>query len=153
MTKQVLFLCTANYYRSRFAEHLFNWLAVGADLDWRAASRGLAVDGWNNIGEISRFAVEALQQRGIPLHGNHRFPEPLAEQDLEQSQLVVAVKEAEHRRLMAEQFPRWTDRIEYWHIHDIDCAPPEDALPALEQHVRALAQRLGAADRAKPRTV
>jgi protein-tyrosine phosphatase len=56
--------------------------------------------------------------------------------------MVVAVKEAEHRQRMAEQFPHWADRVEYWHVHDIDCAPPEDALPLLEQHVRALVQRL-----------
>ena len=30
--KQVLFLCTGNYYRSRFVEHLFNWLAVNSHL-------------------------------------------------------------------------------------------------------------------------
>jgi protein-tyrosine phosphatase len=32
MTKQVLFLCTGNYYRSRYAEELFNHLSAGADL-------------------------------------------------------------------------------------------------------------------------
>jgi protein-tyrosine phosphatase len=143
MNKQVLFLCTANYYRSRFAEHLFNWLAGREVLDWRADSRGLAVDGWGNIGPISCFTIDALQERGIPISGNHRYPRPLAEADLEQSQLVVAVKEVEHRRLMAEQFPHWADRIEYWQIHDIDCAPPEEAIPLLEQHVRSLVQRLG----------
>jgi protein-tyrosine-phosphatase len=29
--KQALFICSANYYRSRFAEHLFNWLAPQVD--------------------------------------------------------------------------------------------------------------------------
>jgi protein-tyrosine phosphatase len=33
--KQVLFLCSANYYRSRFAEHLFNWLAERSVFDNR----------------------------------------------------------------------------------------------------------------------
>ena len=146
MTRQVLFLCTANYYRSRFAEHLFNWLARREGLDWRADSRGLAVDHWRDLVAISCFAVDALQQRGIPVNGNHRNPRALAQEDLEQSQLVVAVKEAEHRPLLAEQFPHWADRVEYWHVHDIDCAPPEDAIPVLEQLVRALVQRLGAAD-------
>ena len=36
--KQVLFLCSGNYYRSRFAEHLFNWLAAKVNLSWRADS-------------------------------------------------------------------------------------------------------------------
>jgi hypothetical protein len=39
--KQVLFVCTGNHYRSRFAEALFNQKARQAQLDWRALSRGL----------------------------------------------------------------------------------------------------------------
>ena len=42
--KTVLFLCTGNYYRSRFAEELFNHQAERADLDWIAQSRGLALE-------------------------------------------------------------------------------------------------------------
>ena len=40
--KVVLFLCTCNYYRSRFAEIVFNHKARKAGLDWQATSRGLA---------------------------------------------------------------------------------------------------------------
>ena len=36
--KRVLFLCTGNYYRSRYAEELFNHLARGENLPWRASS-------------------------------------------------------------------------------------------------------------------
>jgi hypothetical protein len=39
--KIMLFLCTGNYYRSRFAELLFNHLAKQRGLDWQATSRGL----------------------------------------------------------------------------------------------------------------
>ena len=38
--KTVLFLCTGNYYRSRFAEALFDSVAVRMGLPWRASSRG-----------------------------------------------------------------------------------------------------------------
>jgi hypothetical protein len=37
--KAVLFLCTGNYYRSRFAEVLFNSVAGKMGLPWRASSR------------------------------------------------------------------------------------------------------------------
>ncbi len=57
---------------------------------------------------------------------------------------VVAVKEAEHRPLMKAKFPEWCDRVEYWHVHDLDCATPEHALPHLEQHVVQLLERLAA---------
>lgn len=146
--KRVLFLCTANYYRSRFAEQLFNHLAGREGLPWRADSCGLSVDGWGNIGAISQFTVEALQQRGVSINGEQRYPKALTQEDLEQSHLVVAVKEAEHRRLLAEQFPHWEDRVEYWHVHDIDCESPVDAIPVLEQKVSGLVQRLQAVNSA-----
>ncbi len=42
--KTVLFLCTGNYYRSRYAEILFNAKAEIMELEWKAVSRGLAPD-------------------------------------------------------------------------------------------------------------
>jgi hypothetical protein len=33
--------------------------------------------------------------------------------------------------------------VEYWHIDDLDCAEPEEALPLLETQVRRLVDRLG----------
>jgi protein-tyrosine phosphatase len=142
--KQVLFLCSANYYRSRFAEHLFNWLAPQVDLPWKADSRGLLVDYWGEIGPISRHAVDALNERDIPLNGNNRRPRQLGEPDLLDSDLIVAVKEAEHRAMMRAQFPDWEDRVEYWHVDDLDCAGPEEAIPLLETQVGELVDRLGA---------
>jgi protein-tyrosine phosphatase len=140
--KQVLFLCSANYYRSRFAEHLFNWLAAQSDLPWRADSRGLRAGQYGNIGPISRFAVEGLKLRGVPINGEHRYPLELALTDLAGSDLVIAVKEAEHRAMLRELFPLWTNLVEYWHVDDLDCAEPEEALPALDGNVRALVERL-----------
>jgi protein-tyrosine phosphatase len=140
--KQVVFICSANYYRSRFAEHLFNWLAPQVGLRWRADSRGLEVGRWGDLGLISPYTVEALKLRGISINGNHRHPQQLALADLTKSELVVALKESEHRVMMANLFPDWKDAVEYWHIDDLDCAEPEEALPLLEMEVRGLVDRL-----------
>ena len=40
--KTVLFICTANYYRSRFSEYLFNAWAEENGLRWRAGSRRIS---------------------------------------------------------------------------------------------------------------
>jgi low molecular weight protein-tyrosine phosphatase len=64
--KSVLFLCTGNYYRSRFAEILFNSVAGKMGLPWRASSRGLALErGVNNVGPMAAAAVKALETRGL----------------------------------------------------------------------------------------
>ncbi len=39
--KTVVFVCTGNFYRSRFSEYLFNALAKTSGLYWNATSRGL----------------------------------------------------------------------------------------------------------------
>ena len=146
MKKKVIFVCSANYYRSRYAEHYFNWLAGREQLGWRADSRGLMVGVWGNIGPISRHAVDAMQRRGIPLEKQPREPKALTLADLAEADLVVAVKDAEHRAMMAQQFPLWKDRIEYWHVDDLDCAQASEALPHLEEQIHALVERLQAGD-------
>ncbi len=140
--KRVLFLCSANYYRSRFAEHFFNWLVEQEGLPWQADSRGLAVDKWPDLEQLSHYSIDALNRRGIPVDGEQRDPKQLTVRDLGNCDLVIAVKEAEHRAMMIDKFPLWADQIEYWQIDDIDCAPPDEALPVLEEKVRDLVRRL-----------
>jgi len=141
--KTVLFLCTGNYYRSRFAEVLFNHHAERLNLDWRADSRGLALEfGIWNIGPMSEYVVARLAEQGIGCHGYLRMPLRVSEADLSRADLIVAVKEAEHRPLLRQRFPDWADRVEYWHVHDLDGATPQEALAGLEREVLALAGRL-----------
>ena len=143
--RTVLFLCTGNYYRSRFAEVLFNSLAAASRLPWRAESRGLALErGVHNVGPMSADALRRLQVLGVAAGAYLRLPLPLAEPDLERAALVVALKEAEHRPLLRERFPRWEERVRFWHIHDTDAGTVEEALAGIEREVRALVARLRA---------
>ena len=140
--KTVVFICTGNYYRSRFSEYLFNALAKEQGLYWRATSRGLKT--WSvgaNEGPLSEFAAYRLTALDIPFD-SQRFPIQLSEVDLEDADLVVALKNDEHRAMMAEQFPAWADRIQYWHIDDMDCATADEALPICESRVKCLVDRL-----------
>jgi protein-tyrosine phosphatase len=82
--KTVLFLCTGNYYRSRFAEELFNLRAAHAGSDWFAQSRALAIErGINNFGPISPFALRGLEERGVTAKAGNRYPRQCAISDLE----------------------------------------------------------------------
>jgi protein-tyrosine phosphatase len=140
-TKTVIFICTANFYRSRFSENLFNALAEERGLRWRATSRGLKTWMVKDEGPLSDLTAYRLTALGIPFDCE-RFPIQLTEADLENADLVIAVKEAEHRAMLQEQFPEWADRIEYWAVDDLDCATADESLPACEACIEALADRL-----------
>jgi len=141
--KTVLFLCTGNYYRSRFAEHLFNHVAAGEGLAWQADSRGLALErGVGNVGPMSRTAMRTLERQGIVVPVPLRFPRVVVDDDLQQAALIVALKEAEHRPLFEERHPSWTEQVEFWHVHDVDEATPEEALPQIQMQVVELVRRL-----------
>ena len=143
MSKQVLFLCTGNYYRSRFAEIVFNHLARERGLDWRADSRGLAREfGVWNVGPISPYTVEALAARNMTCTDPVRDPMHCFEEDLNCADRIIALKEAEHRPLLAMHFAGWEDRVEYWHVHDMDAATPDEALGEIEVLVKQLVERM-----------
>jgi protein-tyrosine phosphatase len=144
--RNVIFICTANYYRSRFAEYLFNHLARKQGLPWQATSRGLRTWMAANEGPISALTAYRLTAMGVAFDAE-RFPIPLAAADLDGADLVVAVKKAEHYAMMQEQFPAWADRIEYWHVDDVDCATADEALPICQSCVEALVERLAAGQR------
>jgi len=141
--KKILFLCTGNYYRSRFAEHLFNALAKKNSLDWQADSRGLALErGVNNVGAMSRYAVEALNERLMILSPEERLPQPASREDFQAADRVIVLDELEHRPLMLERFPQWLDKVEYWLVHDIDRTSAADALGQIEINIQKLISEL-----------
>src|SRR4051812_11797197 len=146
--KHLLFVCTGNYYRSRFAEILFNRAARERDLPWEATSRGTDIygAGKHNVGPISVVAREALEARGVPIAPDLRYPLPLAEADLAAADLIVAVCEAEHRPHLERDFPAAVERVEFWSVQDLGDTPAEEALAALERHVNALVERLARPD-------
>jgi protein-tyrosine phosphatase len=141
--KTVLFLCTGNYYRSRFAEMLFNHQSSRSDVAWVAISRGLGLElGGSNIGPISQATVEGLAERGIPVHKELRYPLGLERSDLTIASHIVALHGVEHLPLLKRKFPRWVERVEFWRVPDVDLVCPSKALAQIDKNVRGLIQRL-----------
>ncbi len=149
MYTNLLFICTGNYYRSRFAEAVFNYHASARELSWRAASRGLAVG--PTPFPLSPFAAERLAELGIPLSHTGRSPSRLSEADLEQAAHAVALQEREHRPMIARLFPAWVERIRFWDIEDVDRSPSAVALPRIESRVLLLLEELTGGRSGSPR--
>jgi protein-tyrosine phosphatase len=138
LPRTILFLCTGNYYRSRFAAILFNHLARQQSLPWSASSRGLKIGWAGNHGALSEHTERRLTEMNINFDDSRHMPLQCRACDLAEADRVIALKEAEHRAMLAEKFSGWETRVTYWHVHDVDAAHPEVALREIEELVRGL---------------
>jgi protein-tyrosine phosphatase len=137
----LLFLCTGNYYRSRYAELLFN-ASKPATLNWRAISRGFDPSPFNP-GPIAAASLERLASRGYPQPAEVPFPKRLTEADLTNSQRIIALDAHEHPPYVREWFPAWEHKIEYWHVPDLDRMSASEALGLIEFNIEMLLRSLG----------
>jgi protein-tyrosine phosphatase len=141
--KSVLFLCTGNYYRSRFAEELFNHHAALVGLNWTARSAALAIErGVVNVGPLSPHTLQALANRGVRALRAAHYPRQCVLDDLKTADLIVAMDEAEHRPLMLERFRVWSDRATFWHVEDVHAWSPDRAIASIEREVMVLISAL-----------
>ena len=139
VTQTVLFLCTGNYYRSRFAEELFNHKADASGIPWQAQSRALAIErGAHNVGPLSHFALHGLSARGCSARGGARMPLQCVVADLETARRIIALNEPEHRPLIRTRFPEWESRVQFWQVEDVEYVGPEVALAAIEKQIDVL---------------
>lgn len=138
--KKCLFICTGNYYRSRYAEAIFNYLALQGGLAWQAYSRGLAIHFAQ--GDLARETRMMLEQKKIPLTMTGATRVQIQEKDFIESQKIIALQRHEHYPMMQKQYPEWADRIEYWDVADIGFVSSRLALSRIEQNVSELVQQL-----------
>ena len=141
MPSTVLFLCTGNYYRSRFAEAVFNHHAAGRGLGWCSVSRGIAIDQLGlNAGNLSPHTLTGLRDRGIACDA--RAPVSLTYGDLKSASMVVALDEREHRPMLDRSFPGWSGRVIFWNVADVGDLPADQALNRIEALVKGLVDQL-----------
>ena len=133
--RTLLFICTGNYYRSRFAEALFNHHAELRGLSWRAISRGLAIERVIEVNKLSGFTFAAMLQRGIKPQHTSVDLNALTSLYLIDADLAIAMCEAEHRPMMIEKHPLWVDHVIYWHVNDLPYCRPCKAISEIERQV------------------
>ena len=141
--RQILFLCTGNYYRSRTAEILFNHEKKAFDLQWRAYSGGLSrTYNPSNVGPISPFALAYLSMVEMTDKTVDRHPLLVKESDFAHQDLIIALSEREHRPMIEEFFPGFAEQVYYAEVGDLPLLRPEEALPQIHKTVLRLCQRL-----------
>lgn len=72
------------------------------------------------------------------------MPMPCVVADFHEADLVIALKDAEHRPLIERRFPEVAGNVTYWNVDDIEFAPPSVALAMIDGHVRELIAMLEA---------
>ncbi len=141
--QKILFLCTGNYYRSPFAEHYFNHQAKNKNLNWRAISRGLNVVDGKNPGWISIHTINRLKSLGLNLEERIDFPKQVSLKELEEADIIIAIKKTEHLPYILKIFPHPENKVQYWEIHDVEVEEPATALVKLQEEIEALIENLG----------
>jgi protein-tyrosine phosphatase len=140
--RSVLFICTGNYYRSRFAEALFAFKARERGLSWTASSRGIKASR-RDPDRISPHALRELGRLGVPLAQPPAWPEQLTEQNLRQASLVIALDRAEHEPMLRAAFPSLDlSRVVFWDVKDTGLMRPDVALPLITKRVSELLLQL-----------
>jgi protein-tyrosine phosphatase len=141
MSAHLLFLCTGNYYRSRYAEVLFETGVRRRGLAWSVSSRGLWQGPSPTRGRVSVHALRALEAAGLADHRSlRRMPVQVTDADFDAADRVIALDEEEHRPMLEARFP---DRpVAYWRVRDVQFWRPERALPLIEREVEGLLARL-----------
>ena len=130
--KNILFLCSGNYFRSRFAELWFNHEAESRQLAWYATSAGLLMEN-ENQGNISEYTRTFAHARGWIVRD--RPPIAASKTLFDDAERVIALKEVEHRQPIELRFPEYMDKVTFWSIHDEDVMKPSDILPLLESQL------------------
>lgn len=142
--EQILFLCTGNYYRSRFAEELFNHLARQRGLNWRADSAGLEVEKWRsyNPGTMSVHTVEMLEAMDIMPLARNRAERQFDPEEMDHFHRCIALSESEHKPMIERMHPELLGRIEFWTVEDLHLETADNALPMIVTAVERLIESL-----------
>lgn len=143
--KKILFLCTGNYYRSRFSEEYFNHFSKRFGLNWIADSKGLqrSFEGNGNVGPIAENTLNKLASLGISPVGHQRMPAHVYESDFTEFDRVIAVSKDEHEPMIVDLWGEsMLDKVAFFDVEDLHIEGPETALPRLIVHLDRLIHKL-----------
>lgn len=132
--KKILFVCTANIHRSRFAEEVFNHLAIQDNNEYRAFSAGLRVGDFS-YREIYYPALEHLESFNIKPIRPKESSMHIDDVILEDYYKIICMDKNEHKP-MVDANPKLSKyKFEYWEIVDIPKVESTVSLPMCYEKV------------------
>ena len=130
--KQILFVCTGNLYRSKYAEACFNYLCMQNNVkNIRAFSRGLMVKDTKEYDHgkftfplrLSKYAYEKMENRGIPIFLIGATNQGIDEYDCESASKIILMNRKEHLPIMEKKFPNYLDKVVCMGVGDVNYLP------------------------------
>ena len=128
----VLFVCTGNYYRSKFCENLWFFLLEKFDKKGSVSSSGLnpgLAQLWKDaFGRVSPFTRRALKIIGVPLVDDSSL-HLISQQEVDDSDIVVFLNKSEHLPMLADSRVMVPiSKIVAWNNEDVDQEFPMEAI-------------------------
>jgi len=134
---KILFICTANIYRSRFSEEVFNYFAIKNNLSTRAFSAGLMVGSYKTR-KIYKPASDELDRLNIDPIRAEEFSIHVDDIDLKNYNMIICMDEKEHKPMVESNSNVKEMNIIYWNIVDEPLASSNISLPKCYEKIQEL---------------
>jgi protein-tyrosine phosphatase len=125
---KILFVCTANIFRSRFSEEVYNHLAIQKKLSTRAFSAGLKVGAYLTrtlykpaLDKLKLFEIKALRGDDLSIHIN--------DVELSDYKRIICLDKNEHKPMVEQNRKLKNIKVEYWDIIDEPMVSVNISLP------------------------
>ena len=138
--QKILFVCTANIFRSRFSEEVYNHLAANMNLSSQAFSAGLMV-GHYKTRTIYAPALKQLKLLNIIPKREDELSIHINDLDLKQFDQVICMDRNEHQPMVRKNKNLTNLNIEYWDIVDEPLVSRDISLPQCYTKVGELVNR------------
>ena len=134
---KVLFVCTANIFRSRFSEEVYNHFAKKLNIPSEAFSAGLRV-GEYTTRKIYTPALQHLKYYNINPSRKDDLSIHINDLDLNVYDMIICMDEVEHRPMVEMNDQLNKINIDYWNIVDEPMVSSKVSLPVCFNKVKDL---------------
>ena len=134
---KVLFVCTANIFRSRFSEEVYNHFAKKLNIPSEAFSAGLRVGEYTTrkiytpaLQQLKYYNINPSRKDDLSIHVN--------DLDLNVYDMIICMDEVEHRPMVEMNDQLNKTNIDYWNIVDEPMVSSKVSLPVCFDKVKDL---------------